>query len=172
MEEPLVQNPVAIFLTVIAVILIAPLIIERFRLPGIVGIIIGGTIIGPYGFNLLSTEYTIETLGIAGLVYLMFSVGLEIDLRQFKRVRNQALVMGLLTFFIPALTGTLLGRWLGYSWNSSVLLGAVIVAALGNIYLRKISKRDLSRLFLGNPDLAEKVYECISELPVRRRKQE
>ncbi|WP_319643599.1 DUF2238 domain-containing protein [Methanovulcanius yangii] len=53
-----------------------------------------------------------------------------------------------------------------------VLLGAVIVAALGNIYLRKISKRDLSRLFLGNPDLAEKVYECISELPVRRRKQE
>lgn len=128
MDEPLVQNPVAIFLTVIAVILVAPLIIERFRLPGIVGIIIGGIIIGPYGLNLLSVDSTIETLAVAGLVYLMFSVGLEIDLRQFKRVRNKSIVFGLLTFSIPLFTGTALGRWLGYSWGSSFLLGAVIAS--------------------------------------------
>ena len=128
MEEPLVQNPVAIFLTVIAVILIAPLIIERFRLPGIVGIIIGGIIIGPYALNLLSVDSTIETLAVAGLVYLMFSVGLEIDLRQFKRVRNKSIVFGLLTFSIPLFTGTALGQWLGYSWASSFLLGAVIAS--------------------------------------------
>jgi Kef-type K+ transport system membrane component KefB/nucleotide-binding universal stress UspA family protein len=128
MEEPLFQNPVAIFLTVIAVILIAPLLFERFRLPGIVGLIIGGIIIGPHGLNLLSTEYTIETLAIAGLVYLMFSVGLEIDLRQFRRVRNRAISFGILTFSAPMITGILLGRWLGFKWDGSVLLGAVIAS--------------------------------------------
>jgi len=127
-EEPLVQNPVAIFLTIIAVILVAPLIIERFRLPGIVGIIIGGIIIGPYALNLLSVDSTIETLAVAGLVYLMFSVGLEIDLRQFKQVRNKSIVFGLLTFSLPMINGIVLGRWLGYSWSSSFLLGAVIAS--------------------------------------------
>jgi len=127
-EEPLVQSPVAIFLTIIAVILIAPLIIERFRLPGIVGIIVGGIIIGPYVLNLLSVDSTIETLAVAGLVYLMFSVGLEIDLRQFKQVRNKSIVFGLLTFSLPMINGIVLGRWLGYSWSSSFLLGAVIAS--------------------------------------------
>jgi Kef-type K+ transport system membrane component KefB len=128
MEEPLFQNPVAVFLTVIAVILIAPLLFERFRLPGIVGLIIGGIIIGPHVLNLLSTEYTIETLAIAGLVYLMFSVGLEIDLRQFRRVRNRAIIFGILTFSAPMITGILLGRWLGFKWEGAVLLGAVIAS--------------------------------------------
>jgi len=128
MVEPLFQNPVAIFLTIIAVILIAPLIFERFRLPGIVGLIIGGIIIGPHVLNLLSTEYTIETLAIAGLVYLMFSVGLEIDLRQFRRVRNRAVIFGILTFSAPMITGILLGRWLGFKWEGAVLLGAVIAS--------------------------------------------
>ncbi len=53
-----------------------------------------------------------------------------------------------------------------------VLLGAVVVAALGNIYLRRVSKRDLSRLFLGKPDLVEKVYGCISDMPLQRRKKD
>lgn len=127
-EEPLVQNPVAIFLTIIAVILIAPMIIERFRLPGIVGLIVGGMIIGPYGLHLLSADYTMETLGMIGLVYLMFSVGLEIEFKQFRRVRNRALALGMLTFFVPQITGILTGRWLGFSWNSSLLLGAVVAS--------------------------------------------
>lgn len=128
MEEPLLQNPVTVFLTIMTVILIAPLLMQRFRLPGIVGLIVGGIIIGPHVLNLLSPEYTIETLAIAGLVYLMFSVGLEIDLRQFKRVRNQAIVFGAFTFAFPMATGVLLGWWLGYSWGSAFLLGAVIAS--------------------------------------------
>jgi len=127
-EEPLLQNPVTVFLTIMTVILIAPLLMQRFRLPGIVGLIVGGIIIGPHALNLLSPEYTIETLAIAGLVYLMFSVGLEIDLRQFKRVRNQAIVFGAFTFAFPMVTGVLLGWWLGYSLSSSFLLGAVIAS--------------------------------------------
>lgn len=128
MEEPLLQNPVAIFLTIISIILVAPLLMERIHLPGIVGFIIGGAIVGPHGLNLLSTEYTISTLATVGLVYLMFSVGLEIDLRQFKRVRNASIALGALTFAVPEIAGTAIGRSLGFNWNSSIVLGAVIAS--------------------------------------------
>jgi Kef-type K+ transport system membrane component KefB/nucleotide-binding universal stress UspA family protein len=128
MNEPLVQNPVAVFLIIIAVILLAPLLTERFRLPGVVGLIVGGIVIGPHMLHLVSTEYTIESLAVIGLVYLMFSVGLEIDLRQFKRVRHNAVVLGLFFFTIPQLAGIAIGRWLGYSWTSSMILGAVVAS--------------------------------------------
>ncbi len=128
MDEPLVQNPVAIFLTIVAVILLAPMLFERFRLPGIVGLIIGGIIIGPHVLHLLSADFTMETLGMIGLVYLMFSVGLEIEFKQFRRVRNEALVLGIFTFMVPEIVGIITGRWLGFSWNSSVLLGAVVAS--------------------------------------------
>jgi Kef-type K+ transport system membrane component KefB/nucleotide-binding universal stress UspA family protein len=165
MEEPIVQSPVAIFLTIVAVILIAPLIIERFRLPGIVGIIVGGIIIGPDVLNLLSVDSTIETLAIGGLVYLMFSVGLEIDLRQFKRVRNKSIVFGLLTFSLPMINGIVLGKWLGYSWGSSFLLGAVIAShALINYPL--LSRLGIMRNEAVATTLGATVFSDVSALLV------
>lgn len=128
MPEPAVQNPVAIFLTIVTVILVAPLLMERLRLPGLVGLIVGGMVIGPHGLNLLSAEYTMRTLAMVGLVYLMFSVGLEIDLPQFRRVRNQAVVFGAFTFAVPMGAGILLGSWLGYSLRAAALVGAVIAS--------------------------------------------
>jgi Kef-type K+ transport system membrane component KefB len=164
-EEPLVQSPVAVFLTIIAVILIAPLVIERFRLPGIVGIIVGGIIIGPYALNLLSVDSTIETLAVAGLVYLMFSVGLEIDLRQFKQVRNKSIVFGLLTFSLPMINGIVLGRWLGYSWGSAFLLGAVIAShALINYPL--LSRLGIMRNEAVAATLGATVFSDVSALLV------
>lgn len=124
MAEPL-QEPVAVFLTIMAVILITPLLSERVHLPGIVGLILGGILVGPHGLGLLGTTLTIELLSTVGLIYLMFSAGLEIDLRQFSRVRNKAMLFGLFTFAIPQISGTVLGRVLGLSWASAVLLGSV-----------------------------------------------
>jgi len=124
MAEPLTE-PVAIFLTIMAVILITPLLSERVRLPGIVGLILGGILVGPHGLGLLTIGRVIELLSTVGLIYLMFSAGLEIDLRQFDLVRNKALFFGLLTFLIPQLSGIALGRGLGLSWASAVLLGSV-----------------------------------------------
>jgi len=80
MPGPLLTEPVPIFLTIMAVILITPLLSGRVRLPDIVGLILGGILVGPHGFNLLSTTATIELLSTVGLIYLMFSAGLEIDL--------------------------------------------------------------------------------------------
>jgi len=121
---PTLDEPVAIFLTIMAVILITPILSERIRLPGIVGIILGGMLIGQHGINLLRTDGPIEFLATAGLVYLMFSAGLEVDIHLFKRVRGRALIFGFLTYMIPQLLGMGLGRLLGLSWLGSVLLGS------------------------------------------------
>jgi len=118
------NEPVAIFLVIMAVILITPILSERIRLPGIVGIILGGMLIGPHGIKLLSVDGPIEFMATAGLVYLMFSAGLEVDIRLFKKVSGRALVFGVLTYMVPQLLGMGLGRLLGLSWLGSILLGS------------------------------------------------
>ncbi len=125
-EEALLHEPLPIFLTIMAVILIAPLLSERVRLPGIIGLIVGGILIGPYGFRLLPNAGIILLFATVGLIYLMFNAGLEIDLGQFNRVRNRSIVFGLLTFFIPLVAGTIFGRVLGFSWLGAILLGSAL----------------------------------------------
>lgn len=124
----MIQEPVAFFLVIMTIILIMPLLSERMRLPGIVGIIIGGMLIGPYGFNLLPANDRMEFLSTIGLVYLMFSAGLEVDIHQFMRVRSRALVFGLLTFSFPMLLGMGLGWLLGLNWLGMILLGSAFAS--------------------------------------------
>ncbi len=107
-----------------AVLVITPLISESFRLPGIVGLIIGGILIGPNGLGWLRNDTSIELLATIGLLYLMFSAGLEVDIHLFKRVRTRALIFGLFTFLIPQMMGMAFGLWLGLNWLGAILLGS------------------------------------------------
>jgi len=124
----LFQEPVGLFLLMVAIILVAPLLSQWARLPSIVGLIAGGWLIGPYGLGLLEREGVVKLLATVGLIYLMFSAGAEIDLVQFNRVKGKSLLFGLLTFSIPQVTGILLGRVFGYSLLSSILLGSVFAS--------------------------------------------
>src|SRR3972149_9122403 len=100
----LFAKPVGFFLLIMIIILITPLLSARVRLPGIIGIIVGGMLIGPHGFGLLEDGDRIQFLSTIGLVYLMFSAGLEVDINQFMKVRARALVYGLITYTFPQLT--------------------------------------------------------------------
>ncbi len=128
MLEELFAKPVGFFLIVMAIILITPLISERLRLPGIIGIIVGGMLIGPHGFGLLEDNDRIQFLSTIGLVYLMFSAGLEVDINQFMKVRARALVFGLITFTFPQLMGMGLGYILGLDWLGMILLGSAFAS--------------------------------------------
>ncbi len=125
---PQFQEPVTFFLIIMTIILVTPLLSERVRLPGIVGVILGGMLIGPYGLNLIAANDRMEFLSTIGLVYLMFSAGLEVDFHQFMRVRKRALGFGLLTFFIPQLMGMALGWLLGLPWLGAILLGSAFAS--------------------------------------------
>ncbi|HSL47216.1 MAG TPA: cation:proton antiporter [Anaerolineales bacterium] len=122
------NEPVAFFLLIMSIILVTPLLSERVHLPGIVGIILGGMLLGPYGFGLIEAGDRMEFLSTIGLVYLMFSAGLEVDIHQFMRVRGRALTFGLLTFFLPQLMGMALGMILGLEWLGIILLGSAFAS--------------------------------------------
>ena len=98
-------NPVLIFTLVLLIILFAPILFRKIKIPGIVGLILAGVVIGPHGFKLLSENSSIDLLGPIGLLYLMFLTGLEIDIRDFSKNKNSSLFFGSLTFILPIAIG-------------------------------------------------------------------
>jgi Kef-type K+ transport system membrane component KefB len=124
-----IKNPVIIFSLVLFIILFAPLLLNKLRIPHIIGLIIAGVIIGPYGLNLLLRDSSIVLFGTVGLIYIMFTAALEIDLEEFRKNRFTSLVFGLFTFIVPAAIGTLVFYWgLGFSVFSSFMMGALFAS--------------------------------------------
>jgi Kef-type K+ transport system membrane component KefB/nucleotide-binding universal stress UspA family protein len=98
-------NPVLIFSLILFIILIAPILLGKIKIPGIVGFIIAGILIGPNGFNILKKNSAIELFSTIGLLYIMFIAGIELDLADFKRKKHKSFVFGFLTFAVPILIG-------------------------------------------------------------------
>lgn len=120
------SDPVLIFGSVMALILVVPLFARRLRLPEIVALIAAGTIIGPHGIGVLERDQTVQLLGTVGLLYIMFLAGLEIDLHQVRRNRSHTIVFGLLTFGVPQALGVPMGIWvLGMTVPSAILLASM-----------------------------------------------
>ncbi|GAB4385686.1 MAG: cation:proton antiporter [Elainellaceae cyanobacterium] len=119
-----VTDPVAIFLIIMAIMLVAPLLFERIRLPGIVGLIIAGVVIGPHGLGVLERDSTIVLLGTVGLLFLMFMAGLETSLDDLKYNADKAAIFGIATFLVPMALGTGAMLALGYSFLAAILVAS------------------------------------------------
>lgn len=117
-------DPVLIVALATLLFLAVPVLAERVRVPGVIGLIVAGAAVGPHGFGLLARDQTIILLGTVGLLYLMLMVGLELDLHQFSRYRNRSIVFGTLSFLVPALFGAAAGLMMGYSLPSALLLAS------------------------------------------------
>lgn len=103
-----IQDPVSVFLLILIFFLFAPLFARRLKMPGIIGLILSGIFLGPFGLNLISQDIGITMFGTVGLLYLMFLTGLEINLVELTRYRKHGFVFGALTFFIPLFLGLLI----------------------------------------------------------------
>ncbi|MFW9598036.1 MAG: cation:proton antiporter, partial [Paludibacter sp.] len=123
------KNPVLIFSLILFIILFAPLILNRLKIPHLIGLIIAGALIGPNGFNLMLRDSSIILFGTVGLLYIMFLAGLEIDLAQFKKNSSKSLVFGLYTFIIPMILGTVAGLYiLNFNTLTSILLASMFAS--------------------------------------------
>jgi Kef-type K+ transport system membrane component KefB/nucleotide-binding universal stress UspA family protein len=123
------KNPVLLFSLILFIILFAPLILNKLKIPHLIGLIIAGAIIGPNGLNLMLRDSSIVLYGTVGLLYIMFLAGLEIDMADFKKNSKKSLVFGLLTFSIPMTLGTLISKYfLEFSWMTSVLLASMFAS--------------------------------------------
>jgi Kef-type K+ transport system membrane component KefB len=117
------------FLVVFAVLLLGPVIFRRARIPGIIGLLVGGYAVGPHGLSLIGAgNNTLPDLGQLGLLYLMFVAGVEIDLNLLLKHRRSAVGFGLLTFILPFAFGALVGFALGWEALAALLLGALLAS--------------------------------------------
>lgn len=124
-----VANPTWIFFLVLMIILFAPILLGRLRIPHIIGMILAGVVVGKYGLNILERDSSFELFGKVGIYYIMFLAGLEMDLENLKKNIAKALVFGVLTFGIPFGIGMWVGMSvLGFSMGASILLSCIFAS--------------------------------------------
>ncbi len=137
-----IEDPVLKFLVILVIILAAPLLLNKIKVPHLIGLIIAGAVIGPNGLNVLPRDASVVVIGTTGLLFIMFLAGLEIDLTEFKKNKWKSIGFGLFTFSIPLLFGVLSGVYLlGYPmivavlfaslFSSHTLISYPLVSALG-----------------------------------------
>ena len=123
------SNPVLIFSSILFIILFAPILLNRIKIPQLIGLILAGAVIGPNGINLLERDSSVVLFGTVGFLYIMFLAGLEIDLADFKKNSSKSVIFGLYTFSIPMILGTLGGIYiLDFSVMTSVLLASMFAS--------------------------------------------
>lgn len=123
------EDPILKFLLILCIILVAPLLLNKLKIPYLLGLIIAGAVIGPHGLNLVLRDSSIILSGTAGLLYIMFTCGLELDLSDFRKNGWQSVTFGGYTFVIPMLFGLLAGRFLlGFNLYASILLAALFAS--------------------------------------------
>lgn len=126
LSAPIVNNPVAIFFIVLVIILLAPVLLNRLKIPHIIGMIVAGVIVGPFGFNVLANDSSFHIFGQVGLLYLMFLAGIEIDMYHLKLNLKRGLGFGLLTFLLPMVIGVIGSVYLlKIDWITATLLAAM-----------------------------------------------
>ena len=123
------EDPILKFLLILIIILAAPLLLNKLKIPYLLGLIIAGAVIGPHGLNLVLRDSSIILSGTAGLLYIMFLSGLDMDTSDFKKSGWRSLVFGLYTFCVPLALGILAGYYvLGFSIYSSILLAGLFAS--------------------------------------------
>jgi Kef-type K+ transport system membrane component KefB len=159
MHLPL-TNPVLIFTLILFIILLAPILMAKIKIPDIVGFIIAGTIIGPYGLNLLTKNLAVELFATIGLLYIMFIAGIELNLAEFKNQKHKSLVFGALTFSIPIIIGFPVCYYLlGYPLITSLLTASMFathtLVAYPIVSKYKIAKNEAVSITVGGTILTD-----------------
>ena len=124
-----ITDPTLIFLVVLCIILLAPIIMGKLRIPHIVGMVLAGVIVGSHGLDILQRDDSFELFGKVGMYYIMFLAGLEMDMESMKKSKSRFLTFGLMTAIVPFVMTYLLAIWLmGYSQTVALLLGCIMAS--------------------------------------------
>lgn len=124
-----ITDPTLIFFVVLLIVLFAPIVMSKLRIPHIIGLVLAGIAIGKFGLNILERDNSFELFGRVGLYYIMFLAGLEMDMEGVKKNTRNFLIFGLLTCLVPLLLTYVMAIFvLGYSPAASFLLGCIMAS--------------------------------------------
>lgn len=158
-ETPL-SNPVLIFALILFIILLSPILLRRIKIPGIIGLIISGVIIGPHGLNLLEKNSAVDLFSTIGLLYIMFIAGLELDMNEFRKTRHKSILFGFFTFTVPIIVGYPVCYFiLGYDVLASILISSMFathtLVAYPVVNSYGISKNEAVAITIGGTILTD-----------------
>lgn len=121
-----VEDPLLKFFIELLIILLVPLLLNKIKIPHLLGLLVAGAIVGPYGFNLLSRDSSVVVTGTTGLLYIMFLAGLEIDMGDFKKNKWKSITFSVYTFLAPFILGFVGGYYLlHFSLPTSILFASL-----------------------------------------------
>ena len=122
----MLTNSLLITALVLTIILVVPMLCKKIHLPAIVGLILSGIVVGPFGLGIIERTETIDFFGKIGILYIMFLSGIEIDMDGFQSCRTKSLVYGAITFFLPLAVGMAGGILLGMNPWSALLMASIL----------------------------------------------
>lgn len=158
-ETPL-SNPVLIFSLILFIILLSPILLRRIKIPGIIGLILSGVVIGPHGLNLLEKNSAVDLFSTIGLLYIMFIAGLELDMNEFRKTRHKSVLFGFFTFAIPIAIGYPVCRYiLEYDLLASIMISSMFathtLVAYPVVNSYGISKNEAVAITIGGTILTD-----------------
>jgi Kef-type K+ transport system membrane component KefB len=159
LDVPL-SNPVLVFTLILFIILISPILLRRIKIPGIIGLILSGVLIGPHGLHLLAKNSAVDLFSTIGLLYIMFIAGLELDMNEFRKTKFKSISFGFLTFLFPILIGFPVCYYLlGYDILASSLISSMFathtLVAYPVVNSYGISKNEAVAITIGGTILTD-----------------
>jgi len=151
---------VLVFALILFIILLSPILLRRIKIPGIIGLILSGIVIGPNGLNLLEKNSAVDLFSTIGLLYIMFVAGLELDMTEFRKTRHKSILFGVLTFSVPILIGYPVCYYLlDYDMVPSILIGSMLathtLVAYPIVNSYGISKNEAVAIAIGGTILTD-----------------
>lgn len=158
-ETPL-TNPVLIFSLILFIILLSPILLRKIKIPGIIGLILSGVLIGPHGLGILERNSAVDLFSTIGLLYIMFIAGLELDMNEFRKSRHKSVVFGIFTFVVPLSIGFPICYYLlGYDTLASIMISSMFathtLVAYPVVTSYGISKNEAVAITIGGTILTD-----------------
>jgi CPA2 family monovalent cation:H+ antiporter-2 len=133
------------YLLEVIVVLVAAVVsvflFQRFGLGSVLGYLVAGAVIGPSGFALVADVDTIQALGELGVVFLLFTVGLELPFERIRVMQARVFALGAAQVFVTALAVTGVAILIGVSPRTSVVIGGALALSSTAIVLRMLVDR-------------------------------
>lgn len=162
MHLPLLQD-ILILLGFSAVIVF---VLQKFKLPSIIGFLLTGVIIGPFGFSLIDAVEQVEILSEIGVILLLFVIGMELSIKQLISIKKTVFIGGFFQVVVTVLVAGLVHYFLGHAWNESVFVGFLFSLSSTAIVLKTLQDRKQITAPHARNALAILIFQDIIVVPM------
>lgn len=162
MEIPLLNDILIIFGLAISVLFLC----HRLGIPAVVGFLMTGIVVGPYGFGLVKGVHGVEILAEIGIVLLLFTIGIEFSLERLLKIRKSILMGGSLQVLLTFSVTYFISSWFGLGFGEAVFMGFLVSLSSTAIVLKLIQERAEVNSPHGHTTLGILIFQDIIIVPM------